>query len=258
MAKAFAERGMSLALADIDQAKLELAREELESLGAQVRIYPLDVADRDAVCEAVNDAKIFFGAINIVCANAGVAGNMGPLENARVSDWDWVIDVNMKGVAYVVQACLPHLLENPDNAHVVITSSISGLRVYEPSRGQGMYNMCKYGLIGLAEALKVDMQPNSVGVSVLCPSVVNTNLSHSGLNRPEKYGGALSANNDHELANAAASGTDPLQFGRWVVKAIEQNLFYVITHPVDRELVEKRHAKIIEAFENSSQLTSQE
>jgi len=258
MAKAFAERGMSLALADIDQSKLESARDELQQLGAQVRIYPMDVSDRVAVCEAVDDARTFFGAINIVCANAGVAGNMGPLENASVSDWDWVIDVNMKGVAYVIQACLPYLLENPENAHIVITSSISGLRVYEPSRGQGMYNMCKYGLIGLGEALKVDMQPHGVGVSVLCPGVVKTNLSHSGLKRPEKYGGALAANDGHELANAAASGTDPLQFGRWVVKAIEQNLFYVITHPDDRELVEKRHQKIIDAFENSYKLTSQE
>jgi len=249
---------MSLALADIDQSKLESARDELQQLGAQVRIYPMDVSDRVAVCEAVDDARTFFGAINIVCANAGVAGNMGPLENASVSDWDWVIDVNMKGVAYVIQACLPYLLENPENAHIVITSSISGLRVYEPSRGQGMYNMCKYGLIGLGEALKVDMQPHGVGVSVLCPGVVKTNLSHSGLKRPEKYGGALAANDGHELANAAASGTDPLQFGRWVVKAIEQNLFYVITHPDDRELVEKRHQKIIEAFENSYKLTSQE
>lgn len=256
MAKAFAEQGMSLALADINEASLENAKKELEQSGASVRTYLLDVTDMEAVCQTVENVKADFGAINIVCANAGVSGKMGPLEQAKVSDWDWVIDVNLKGAAYVIQACLPYLLENPDNAHIVLTSSISGLRVYEPSRGQGMYNMTKYGLLGFGEALKVDMKPHGVGVSILCPSVVNTNISHSGKNRPEKFGGAFESNEDHELANAAASGTQPLDFGRWVVKAIEQDLLYVITHPGDRALVEQRHRTILEAFDNSDKLTS--
>lgn len=256
MAKAFAEQGMSLALADINEASLENAKKELEQSGASVRTYLLDVTDMEAVWQTVENVKADFGAINIVCANAGVSGKMGPLEQAKVSDWDWVIDVNLKGAAYVIQACLPYLLENPDNAHIVLTSSISGLRVYEPSRGQGMYNMTKYGLLGFGEALKVDMKPHGVGVSILCPSVVNTNISHSGKNRPEKFGGAFESNEDHELANAAASGTQPLDFGRWVVKAIEQDLLYVITHPGDRALVEQRHRTILEAFDNSDKLTS--
>ena len=255
MAGALAEKGMNLALADIDEAKLEAAKKTLAQYGVRVESYTLDVTDKEAVCEVVKRVEETFGTINVVCANAGVSGKMGPIQEADVADWDWVIDVNLKGVAYVVQACLPYLLKNPQDAHIVITSSISGLRVYQPSRGQAMYNTTKFGLVGLGEALQVDLAPHGVGVSILCPSIVNTEISHSGLSRPEKYGGAFETNANHGLANAASSGTDPLQFGRWVVKAIEQNLLHVITHPNDQTLVEERHEKIINSFKNSRLIT---
>lgn len=256
MAKAFAARGMSVALADIDAAQLVSAGEQIAAQGVPVNTYVLDVTDRDAVINAVNDAKKTFGKINIVCANAGVSGRMESLDKAQVEDWDWIIDVNLKGAVYVVQACMPYLLENPREAHIVITSSISGLRVYQPSRGQGMYNTTKYGLVGLGEALSLDLEPKGVGVSILCPGVVNTNISHSGRNRPAKYGGVLETNGDHELAKAAGQGTDPRMFGEWVIKAIEEKRLYVITHPDDRELVETRHQRILDAFDASDNLTS--
>jgi NAD(P)-dependent dehydrogenase (short-subunit alcohol dehydrogenase family) len=255
MARAFAEKGVSLALADIDAEKLAVTSAQVASLGVPYKTWQLDVSDKDAVITAVAEARETFGSINIVCANAGVSGMMTPLESARVSDWDWVIDVNLKGSAYVIQACLPYLMENPTEAHIVITSSISGLRVYKPSRGQGMYNTTKFGLVGLGEALKVDLEQHGIGVSILCPGVINTNISHSGKHRPDKYGGAYDTNGDHELAKAAGSGTDPLQFGRWVVKAIEQNDLYVITHPQDRQRVEARHKLISDAFDASDDLT---
>lgn len=255
MAKAFAEQGMNLALADIDGERLTNVEKELNSSGARIKTYVVDVTDKKAVSQAVTDAFEYFGNIHIVCANAGVTGTMGPLDQATVEDWDWVIDVNLKGSAYVIQAALPFLMKHPGDAHIVITSSISGLRVYEPSRGQGLYNTTKYGLVGLGEALKVDMAPHDIGVSILCPGVVNTDLSHSGKNRPQKYGGAIETNGNHELAKAAETGTDPVQFGRWVINAIEQNQLYVITHPQDRELVEMRLTKIMAAFDDSENLT---
>lgn len=256
MAKAFADQGVSIALADIDETRLKQASKELAGSGVEVRTYPLDVSDMEAVSAAVSDARKAFGAINIVCANAGVSGKMGPLEQAAIADWDWVIDVNLKGSAYTIQACMPFLLENPGDAHVVITSSISGLRVYQPSRGQGMYNTTKYALVGLGEALKIDLEPHNIGVSILCPGVVNTDISHSGKHRPEKFGGAMESNGDHELAKAAGSGTDPLEFGRWVVKAVKENRLYVITHPEDRELIAARHDQIMAAVDASDDLTA--
>jgi len=248
---------MNLALADVNEAGLAEMRELLSEAGAQVQTYTLDVTDREAVVGAVAEAKAHFGSINVVCANAGVSGVMDSLENVEVTDWDWIVDVNIKGSVYTVQACIPHLLENPDNAHIVITSSISGLRVYEPSRGQGMYNTTKFAMVGFGEALHVDLAPKGVGVSILCPGVVNTDISNSLRNRPERYGGAVSISASHDLAKAAASGTDPLQFGRWVVRAVEQNQLFVITHPQDRDMVAARHEKILQAFDESKSLTGE-
>lgn len=255
MARAFAERGMKVAIADISADPLAAARQELVAQGADVLALPLDVTDRAAVKAAAAAVVRHFGAAHVVCANAGVAGYIGPLQDGGDLDWDWVLDVNLKGSINTVQSFLPYLTQNGGDSHVVLTSSISGLRVHRPSRGQGMYNTTKYALVGYAEALSLDLEPHGVGVSVLCPGVVNTALSHSGLNRPARYGGAVAVREDFELAKVARQGTDPLQFGRWVVNAVERNQLFVITHTAERAAVEDRHRRILQAFDDSAGLT---
>jgi NAD(P)-dependent dehydrogenase (short-subunit alcohol dehydrogenase family) len=245
LAKAFAERGMTIVIADIATLPLAAAKAELEAFGATVLALPLDITDRVAVKAAA--AKVFatFGAVHLVCANAGVTGHIGPLQEGTDDDWDWVVDVNLKGSINTVQAFLPYLLKNNHNdSHIVLTSSISGLRVHRPSRGQGMYNTTKFAL-----------EEHGIGVSVLCPGVVNTELSHSGRNRPAKYGGAFDVPADFELAKVANQGTDPLQFGRWVVQAVERNRRFVITHPTDRPAVEDLQRRILQAFDDCADLT---
>ena len=255
MAKAFAERGMKIVIADISPGPLEKARQELVSRGADVLALPLDVTDRAAVKAAAAQVVAHFGAVHVVCANAGVAGYIGPLQEVQDLDWDWILDVNLRGSINTVQAFLPYLLKNNRDGHIVLTSSISGLRVHKPSRGQGMYNVTKYALVGYSEALSVDLEQFGIGVSVLCPGVVNTALSHSGENRPAKYGGAFTVREDFELASLANQGTDPLQFGRWVVAAIERNQLFVITHTGDRSAVEDRCRRLLKAFDESLEIT---
>jgi NAD(P)-dependent dehydrogenase (short-subunit alcohol dehydrogenase family) len=258
MARAFAERGMNLALIDIDAEALAQASAALTATGCKVRTFALDITDIDQLKQAVAATAAAFGGINIVCANAGVTGFLGPLQHGSEADWNWIIDVNIKGTVNTIQAALPHVLEHEHDGHVVITSSISGLRVHNPSRGQGMYNTTKFAMVGLGEALALDLEPHGIGVSVVCPGVVNTDISNAGRNRQARYGGAFaSASADFVLAKAAKSGTDPLIFGRWVVKAVERNQLIVITHPQDRDQVEARHARIMQAFEDCASLTAQ-
>jgi NAD(P)-dependent dehydrogenase (short-subunit alcohol dehydrogenase family) len=257
MARAFAEKGMQLALIDLDATRLEQVRQQFADSGHQVLVFPLDITNRAALKQAAATTVAHFGALQVVCANAGVTGHLGPLQQGTDADWDWIIDVNLKGVVNTVQACLPYLLNNPTQSHIVLTSSISGLRVYEPSRGQGMYNTTKFALVGLGEALHADLHEIGVGVSILCPSVVNTDLSNSGRNRPAHYGGPFTVGDDFVLAKAAKHGTDPLIFGRWVLKAMERDQLHVITHPVDRAIIEARHARILQAFDDSASLTQE-
>lgn len=258
MARAFAERGMQLALADIDAVALAQAKAQLETAGTKVLTFALDITDVDQLKRAAASTVEQLGGINIVCANAGVTGFLGPLQQGSDADWNWIIDVNIKGTVNTIQATLPYLLQNEHDAHIVITSSVSGLRVHNPSRGQGMYNTTKFAMIGLAEALALDLEPQGIGVSVLCPGVVNTDISNAGRNRQAKYGGAYAtAAEDFVLATLAKSGTDPLVFGRWVVKAIERNQLIVVTHAQDRDQVAARHARIMQAFDDCAGLTAE-
>ncbi len=258
MARAFAERGMHLALVDIDANALAQARAQFAGLPCKVLTFALDITDMEQLRQAAATTAAELGGINIVCANAGVTGFLGPLQQGSDADWNWIIDVNIKGTVNTVQATLPWLMKNEHDAHIVITSSISGLRVHKPSRGQGMYNTTKFAMVGLAEALALDLEPHGIGVSVLCPGVVNTDISNAGRNRQARYGGAYAtAAEDFVLAKAAKSGTDPLVFGRWVLKAIERNQLIVITHPQDRDQVEARHARIMRAFDDCATLVAE-
>ncbi|HEY0961761.1 MAG TPA: SDR family NAD(P)-dependent oxidoreductase [Pseudomonadales bacterium] len=256
MAKAFAERGARIAIADVAADSLAAASAQLAALGIDALALPLDITDRPAVKAAAERVVAHFGGVHVVCANAGVAGHIGPLQESTDQDWDWIIDVNLKGSINTVQTFLPWLMKNPaDTSHIVITSSMSGLRVHRPSRGQGTYNTTKYALVGYGEALNVDLQPLGIGVSLLCPGVVATDLSHSGERRPQRYGGAFKAPADFELAKVAAQGTEPLRYGRWVVNAVERKQLYVVTHTVERFEVEDRHRLIEAAFDASAELT---
>ena len=255
MAHAFATQGIKLALADVDADRLADVQRQFKAAGHDVLVFALDVGNRTALKQAAAQVVEHFGALNIVCANAGVAGFFGPLQNGSEADWDWVVDVNLKGAVNTVQACLPYLLDQPAKAHIVLTSSISGLRVYSPSRGQGMYNTTKFALVGYGEALHADLHSLGVGVSILCPGVVNTDISNSGRKRPARYGGPYEIGQDFDLAKAASTGTDPVQFGHWVLKAMQRDQLYVITHPQDRAMVEARHARILQAFDDCAELT---
>lgn len=255
MAKAFAEAGMQVALADIDASQLEQARQDLAAQGIEALTLPLDTTNREAVKAAAARTAEHFGGLHVVCANAGVSGHMGPLQEARDEDWDWVLDVNLKGTINTIQACLPHLHQAGEGGHIVLTASISGLRVYRPSRGQGMYNTTKFAMVGLGEALCLDLEPEGIDVSIVCPGVVNTQISHSGRHRQAKYGGTKELDPEHELAKAASSGTDPYVFGQWVLKGMGRRQLFIITHDEDRELVEERHRRIMGAFDTCPELT---
>ena len=260
MAQAFAARGAHLALVDIDVDQLQQARVSLEAMGARVLTFALDISEKQPLKDAAAQAAEEVGGLHVVCANAGVTGFLGPLQEGSDEDWDWIIDVNLKGTVNTVQATLPWLLKQPGNSHIVLTSSISGLRVHNPSRGQGMYNTTKFAITALGEALALDLESQGIGVSIVCPGVVKTDLSNAGRNRQARYGGAYAtADENFVLAKAALlHGTDPQVFGRWVIKGIEAGQLFIITHPEDRDQLEARHARIMQGFDACAELTAEQ
>ncbi len=181
MVRALASAGMRVAVADIEEEALERARVSLASTGANVFALRLDVTDRAAMAEAAERTEQAFGKVHVLCNNAGVFVS-GSTVRMRYADWDWVLGVNVRGVVNGVQAFLPRIASHGEGGHIVNTASMAGLW---SGRGGLVYNTSKFAVVGLSEAMRADLEDRNIGVSVLCPGVVDTNIFESGRNRPE-------------------------------------------------------------------------
>lgn len=258
IAHALARRGMKIVLADIEREALDRARRDLEERQAEVIAIELDVSDRSAVAGAANAAIAAFGKVHVLCNNAGVSRGV-PLDAATGADWDWVVGVNLGGAINGLLAFVPHIKSHGEGGHIVNTSSMSGLR-YSPGRGQGIYSTTKHALIGMSEALASDLAPYDIGVSVLCPSFVRTQMPHSGRNRPARFGGAQVQQRraDDPLLIGAKTGKDPDLVGDYVATAIERNQMYVLTDAKERAQYEARLDGIRAAFDYTAQRDARE
>ena len=182
LAQEFGARGLALVLADVEEGPLRAAVERLEAAGVAVLGVPTDVRDADQV-EALAAATLDrFGRVDVVCNNAGVTAVGPPMWEMPAADWEWVLGVNLGGVIHGIRSFVPHLVAQ-NSGHVVITASMSGLSV-PPLHGP--YVASKHAVVGLGEALERELAAAApgVGVTVVCPGVVETNIIHSDRNRP--------------------------------------------------------------------------
>ena len=209
-----------------------------------------DVSDRAAVERAAKEAQGAFGAIHVVCNNAGVTMHGKSVADLTPSEWDWVIGVNLYGVIHGVQAFLPLIRSHGDEGHIVNTASIAGFQV-RPGRRSGAYATTKYAVVALSESLAQDLADTPIGVSVLAPAAVNTRIYRSAENRPARYGGpyAVPGNDLQDRLEAQLKGgLDPDTVGERVVRAIRQREFFVFTHMETRDWLDERHQRIRDAY----------
>ena len=256
MAPAFAARGASLVLADIDAAALAQAERELAAAGAEVLGVPADVTRRESVVALADAAFARFGAVHLLCNNAGIA-LLGPLVGADTGDWRKAMDVNFWGVVHGIDAFLPRMIEQRQGGHVVNTASIGGLQM-RPGWNTGAYSMTKYAVVALSEALEQELAGSGIGVSVLCPASVRTAIYDSAKNRPARLGGPFRREQQHFLKDTIADGLTPLQVGERVLRAIRDDEFFVFTHSEPRQLIEARHRRIMEAFDRIAEIEHEE
>ncbi len=258
IAHALAARGMKIVLADIETDALDRARIDLEERQAEVIAIPLDVSDRAAVQDAAQTAVAAFGKVHVLCNNAGVSRSVA-LDEATGTDWDWVVGVNLGGAINGLLAFVPLIKSHGEGGHIVNTSSMSGLR-YAPGRGQGIYSTTKHALIGMSEALCADLAPHDIGVSVLCPAFVKTQMPHSGRNRPARFGGPQVPQRrpDDPLLLGAIHGKEPDLVGEYVATGIERNQLHILTDASERTEVEARLDKIRSALDYTAQRDARE
>jgi NAD(P)-dependent dehydrogenase (short-subunit alcohol dehydrogenase family) len=255
LGQVFVEAGMNVVLADIEEGALTAAVKRLRHPNSKVQGIICDVADPASVEKAAAETFEVFGNVHVLCNNAGVAGGSG-IDNISPETWRWVVDVNLMGVVHGISSFLPRMRARGEGGHIVNTASMAGL---ENGLGFSPYAASKFAVVSMSEGLASQLGPLGIGVTVLCPGFVRTQISGSARNRPERYGpapaldpkspgGILAA----ESARLQQLGLDPSDVAKRTLTAIRNNELYVFTHPEMRDPVKKRFAAIEAAMDEAA------
>ena len=243
LALALAREGADVAVADVDEAGMAETVAAVEALGRSGLAIRTDVADRASVLALADRVEVRFGAVDVLCNNAGVVVH-GGLERATHQDWAWVMGVNLWGVVHGLEAFLPRMIARGAGGHVVNTASMAGLIA---SQGLGVYNTTKYAVVGLSETLAKDLRPYGIGVSVLCPMGVDTRIRDAARNRPPALRNPPGAVPAGEVTLMGRT-LDPETVAAQTVLAIRTGALYVITHEEALESIRRRFRRLEEAI----------
>jgi NAD(P)-dependent dehydrogenase (short-subunit alcohol dehydrogenase family) len=251
IATALAEAGANVVMADIQKDAVEQAAHALSGTNKRVMPVRIDVTTEESVVNALAEAERNFGKLHIACNNAGVPMHGVRLADVPVEDWQFVIGVNMWGIIHGIRHFVPAILKHGEEGHVVNTASVAGV---QNRRGtdQGPYSMTKYAALSLTEALEHELEGTKVGVSVLCPGPINTNIARGARNRPDHMGGPQMRGSDERVLaeRLATTGLDPKIVGERVVDAIRQKTFYAFVGAVPADVIRARHRRIEAALES--------
>ncbi len=241
LAHAFGAGGMSVVLGDIEPATLRAAVDELTAAGVTATGVEADVRSPEDMVRLRDAALEATGSVDVVCLNAGVAPT-GRVVDTTLDTWRWVIDVNVLGVVHGVAAFAPHLSAQ-GHGHLVFTASAAGL-INSPFLGA--YAATKHAVVGLAAVLREELAVDGVGVSVVCPGTVATDIFHSERNRPE--GSAGEAHTDPGVIDfyrgVVDSSLPPSIVADAVLGAVRDDRLFVLPSPELDEFIEARQAEI--------------
>lgn len=240
--RALAARDCRLVVADIEGERAEQVAAELDTDAIGVACDVTDPGSLGAVAEAATEA---FGPVHVLCNNAGV-GVATPLTDIDHDTWNWVLAVNLGGVVNGIAAFLPRMLEHGEPSHIVNTASEHALGL--PFPGVAAYTASKHAVLAVSEALRAEVADHAVGVSVLCPGLVRTDIWRSPERRPDRFGGGESA--PQELAAMFEPGMDPDEVGEIVARGVERDAFFLLTHPEVRAVAETRCREVMTAFDD--------
>tara|TARA_B110000116_G_scaffold116390_1_gene101043 strand:+ start:987 stop:1871 length:885 start_codon:yes stop_codon:yes gene_type:complete len=258
-ARRFGQEGMKVVLTDVEEEALNAATQALKQEELDVIGVRANVADLDEVQALADTAMSEFGRIDVLCNNAGVAGDLDfvgqrnqPLWEQSPELWDWTFGVNVTGVLNGIRTFLPIMLSQNEPGHVVNTASMAGLL---GGSGAGIYGATKHAVVRITEALYFQLMEaeSQIHASVLCPGIINTRIFSSGRNRPDMFW------TDNEKPNQAdtdaridagdqffAHGLPPESVAEQLLESIKNNQFWVLTPDVPLERISIRHQHIID------------
>lgn len=247
----FAEAGLDVVVADIERASADAVAQEVCERGVRGLAAVVDGTDPDSLAELARTAVSAHGRVHVLSNNVGVMIDR-PLAECTDRDWAWGIEFNLMSIVRGVAAFLPHLRAAGGEAHIVNTASLAGVLALPPGPTMpvhlGIYTTTKHAIVAYSEMLRGELAPEGIGVSVLCPGMVKSNLANtSARNRPERFGGPM------KEPGAAPPEVEPMMMpqetvGPIVVAAIRENRLHVFTHPEARPAVEARQAAMLDDF----------
>ena len=248
-ARLLGQRGARLVLADIERGALDGAVARMAQEGIEAHGVVCDVSSLEQVTALADQAFERLGGAHILFNNAGVAV-AGPVAEMSHADWRWIIDVDLWGPIHGVEAFLPRMIQQAEGGHILFTASFAGL---VPNVGLGPYCVAKYGVVALAEVLARELREHRIGVSVLCPMRVATNIDTSERNRPGIYGVPEASHRvpDQGEGNPDLAGSvlGVEEVAALTVDAIAANRLYVLPHEESREAIRRRFERIDRTFE---------
>ena len=247
LSERFVAEGMRVVMADVEAPALKEAADRLTARGANVEPVVVDVSKAEEVDRLRDRAVDAFGAVHLLCNNAGVGGATGPLWLISAREWEWVLGVNLWGVINGVRSFMPLLLEQ-DAAHVVNTASIFGVF----AGALGPYSVSKHAIVAYTESLYFQLRDSGarVGVSVLCPGAVQTRFNDSARNRPADVGpspepGPNDRAQSERLSQLTPAGREPKEVADIVVDGIRSGRFYILTSTNRNEAVRRRGEEVV-------------
>jgi NAD(P)-dependent dehydrogenase (short-subunit alcohol dehydrogenase family) len=250
IAGVFVAAGMKVVLADLRQDHIDRALADFDRRGERkcVHAIKLDVTDRAAMAAAADETERVFGKLHVLVNNAGV-GIQGPFKGITYADWDFGLAVNLGGVINGLQTFLPRIRAHGQGGHIVNTASLAAL-VPMPAR-YVIYQAAKAAVVTISESIRTELAHEHIGVTVLCPGPIRTNIHELAKNRPAQFSVGEAYRASEEAGEALAlfpSMMEPAEAGALVLRAVQDDELYLITHGEWRPMAEARHAAQIAAM----------
>lgn len=246
-AKVFARAGCKVAIADVRDDHLKAAEAELRELGATVHAVPLDVTDRAGFERAAQETEAVLGPVQLLFNTAGV-GAFGPLERATFDDYDWIMGVNFGGVVNGMQTFVPRMIAYGQGGHIVNTASMAAF--HAGSLG-GIYSASKFAVHGITLGMRDALAKYGIGVSLLCPANINSNIAESIKTRPAHLSKTSLLVDEVEIEaqrELYSQGMDPEELAGHVLAAIGRNDCYILPYPEARFSLEAAFRRVMEAL----------
>lgn len=248
IAEACARASMRVVVADLDGAGAERVASEIRATGATAISAQVDATDRVSLAALARCAVEAFGTVDLLSNNVGVVLSV-PLAESTEEQWQWLLELNVMSIVRSVDVFLPVLRASGGDTHIAFTSSMAGLmRPNMPGYPLGVYAASKHALVGYGDALRDELAPEGIGVTVLCPGPIVTQLTAtSARHRPDRHGGSFAT--DDEMPD----GQSTEAVGEVLLRAVRANRFLALTHPEFGRFVERRYRRFADDFAFATQ-----